>query len=44
MKHEHSKKLSGVWLDHQEALIVTTEDHKDHGSCYEIKSSPHWNQ
>ena len=31
MKHEHSKKLSGVWLDHQEALIVTTEDHKDHG-------------
>lgn len=31
MKHDHHKKLAGVWIDHSEALMVTTEDHKNHG-------------
>ncbi|GDX51213.1 hypothetical protein LBMAG27_02600 [Bacteroidota bacterium] len=31
MKHDNHKKLAGVWLDHKEALILTTDDHKNHG-------------
>lgn len=31
MKHDHHKKLVVVWLDHTEAMFVTTEDPKNYG-------------
>ena len=40
MKHEHNKKFTGVWLDHKEALIVTTEDHKNHGE-FSVREKVH---
>jgi stalled ribosome rescue protein Dom34 len=40
MKAHESRTFAGVWMDHQTALLITTEDHQGHGD-YAVRKKIH---